>query len=141
MLVSELIFSVDKAEWISPIVIHSKKGTYDIIFFLDYENLNSSCVHDPFSTPFSEEVLDQVVGKEVYSFTDGFSGYHQVRIMEEDRRKATFTTEWCSFAYNVMPFGLKNIPIVFSQIVVVSFFDLFTSSLKYIWTIEPCTVY
>nr|QHR88259.1 hypothetical protein Q903MT_gene2272 [Picea sitchensis] len=36
---------------------------------------------------FTDEVLDNVGGREAYSFTDGFSGYHQVRIAEEDRKK------------------------------------------------------
>jgi hypothetical protein len=78
-------------------------------------------VHDPFPTPFTDEVLEQVAGKESYSFTDGFSGYHQVRIVEEDKNKTTFITEWGSFAYNVMPFGLKNAPAVFSRIVIAAF--------------------
>ena len=40
-------------------------------------------MHDPFPTPFTDEVLDNVGGQEVYSFTYGFSGYHQIRIHEE----------------------------------------------------------
>jgi hypothetical protein len=55
-------------------------------------------------------------GWEAYSFTDGFSGYHQVQITEEDQSKTTFVMEWGSFAYTVMPFGLKNAPAVFSRI-------------------------
>jgi hypothetical protein len=78
-------------------------------------------VHDPFPTPFTDEVLEQVAGKEAYSFTDGFSGYHQVRITEEDKKKTTFITKWGSFTYNVMPFGLKNAPVVFSRIVIATF--------------------
>jgi hypothetical protein len=81
-------------------------------------SLNSACVHDMFPTPFSDKVLDQVAGKESYSFTDEFSGYHQVRIIEEDTKKTTFINEWGSFTYNVMPFGLKNSPGVFSWIVI-----------------------
>jgi hypothetical protein len=104
-----------RPEWISPIFIQRKKGIDDIIVCVDYISLNSSYVHDPFPTPFSDEVLDQVVGNEAYSFTDGFSSYHQVRIVEEDKKKTTFTTEWGSFSYNVMPFGMKNAPIVFSK--------------------------
>jgi len=65
--------------------------------------------------------LDQVAGKEGYSFTTGFSRYHQVIIAEEDRRKITFTTKWGYFAYNVMPFGLKTAPAVFSIIVIAAF--------------------
>jgi hypothetical protein len=40
-----------------------------------------ACVHDPFPTIFSDEVLDQVVRKEACLFTDGFSRYHEVWIV------------------------------------------------------------
>jgi hypothetical protein len=80
-----------------------------------------TCVHDPFPTPFTDEVLENVGGREAYSFMDGFSRYHQVQITEEDQAKTTFATEWGSFAYTVMPFGLKNSPTVFSRIVVATF--------------------
>jgi hypothetical protein len=49
-------------------------------------------VHDPFPTPFTDEVLEQAAGKESYSFTDGFLGYHQVRIAKEEIKKTTFIT-------------------------------------------------
>jgi hypothetical protein len=52
-----------------------------------------------------------------------FLGYHWVRIVEEDKRKTTFTIELGSFSYNVMPFGLKNAPIMFSWIVIATFKD------------------
>jgi len=41
--------------------------------------------------------------KEAYFFTIGFSIYHKVIIVEEYKRKTTFTTKWGSFTYNVMP--------------------------------------
>jgi hypothetical protein len=120
MLEAGLIFLVEEEEWVSPIVIQRKKDTEDIRVCVDYISLNSTCVHDPFPTPFTNEVLEQVLRKEAYSFKDGFLGYHQVRIAEEDKKKITFITEWGSFAYNVMPFGLKNTPAVFSRIVIAS---------------------
>jgi len=43
--------------------------------------LNDACVHDPFPTPFIDEVLENVGGQEAYSFTNGFSGYHQIKII------------------------------------------------------------
>jgi hypothetical protein len=58
------------------------------------------------------------VGKEYYSFTDGFLGYHQVRIVEEDKNKTLFITKWGSFSYNVMPLGLKNTPAGFYRILI-----------------------
>ena len=98
-----------------------KKDKSEIRVCVDYRILNNTCIHDPFPTPFSDEVLDNVAENEAYSFTDGFSSYHQVRIAKEDKRKTTFTTEWGSFAYNVMPFRLKNAPAVFSRIVIAAF--------------------
>ena len=52
---------------------------------------------------------------------DGFSGYNQVPIAKEDQNKTTFVCEFGSLAYNVMPFGLKNAPVVFSRIVIKAF--------------------
>ena len=50
-------------------------------------------------------------------------GFHRGRdrIHEEDRHKTTFSTEWGSFQYTVMPFGLKNAPAIFSIVIVVVF--------------------
>jgi hypothetical protein len=66
-------------------------------------------------------VLDNVGGQEVYSFTDGFSGYHQIQIAKEDHHKTTFETKWGSYQYTVMPFGLKNSPTIFCRVVVKAF--------------------
>jgi hypothetical protein len=52
---------------------------------------------------------------------DGFSGYHQIKIVQEDRYKTTFATEWGCYQYTVMPFGLKNAPTIFSRVVVATF--------------------
>jgi len=88
---------------------------------VDLRKLNDACVHDPFPTPFTDEVLENVGGQEVYSFTDGFSGYHQIKIASEDRSKTTFMTEWGCFQYIIMPFGLKNVHAIFSRVVVATF--------------------
>ena len=90
-------------------------------------------MHDPFSTPFTDEVLEGVGGQEMYSFTNGFSGYHQIRITKEDRHKMTFVTEFGYFQYRVMPFGLKNAPTIFSQVVVTAFKDFIQKFCKFIW--------
>lgn len=83
--------------------------------------MNDACLHDPFPTPFTGEVLKNVGGQEAYSFTNGFSGYHQMKIAPEDRHKTTFATKWGSFKYTVMSFRLKNAPAIFSKVVVTAF--------------------
>lgn len=83
--------------------------------------LNDAFLHDPFPTPFTDEVLDNVGHQEAYSFTNGFSSYHQIRVAPKDRHKTTFSIEWVSYQYIVMPFGLKNAPAIFSRVVVVAF--------------------
>ena len=61
-------------------------------------------------TLYLSSVLDIVEGHEVYSFLDGFSGYHQLKITEENRHLTAFVTNWGAFVWMVMPFGLKNAP-------------------------------
>jgi hypothetical protein len=113
-----------------PMVVQPKKMG-DLRICVDLWSLNATCIHDPFPTPFTDEVLENVGGCEAYSFMDGFSGYHQVCITEEDRAKTTFVTEWGSFAYTMMPFGLKNAPVVFSRIVVATFKEFMHKFWKY----------
>lgn len=60
-------------------VVQDKK-IGEIRICIDLRKLNYACVTDPFPTPFKDEVLDNVAGNEAYSFTDGFSGYHQIII-------------------------------------------------------------
>jgi hypothetical protein len=59
--------------------------------------MNDACLHDPFPTSFTDEVLENIGGQEDYSFTDGFSGYHQIKIALEDRYKTNFSMEWGSY--------------------------------------------
>jgi hypothetical protein len=99
------------------------KKTRGIRICVNLRKLNYACLHDPFLTPFIDEVLENVGVQETYSFTDGFSGYHQIKITQEDRHTTTFAIEWGNYQYTMMPFGLKNAPAVFSRVVVATFKD------------------
>jgi hypothetical protein len=103
-------------------VVQDKK-TGEIRICVDLRKMNDACLHDPFSTPFTDEVLDNVGGQEVYSFTDGFPRYHQIRIAKEDCHKTTFSIEWGSYQYTIMSFVLNNAPAIFSRVVVKAFKD------------------
>ena len=121
ILDARIIEPIEESEWIIPIVMQDKKTTCEVRICVDLRKLNDACLHDPFPTPLIDEVLESVGGQEMYSFTDDFSGYHQVRIVKEDRHKTTFITEWGCYQYTVMPFGLKNAPVIFFRIVVSAF--------------------
>jgi hypothetical protein len=72
--------------------------------------MNATTKKYPYPLPFTNELLDKVVGNEVYSFFDGFPRYHQIQIAPEDRYKTTFITYWGAFVWVVMSFGFKNAP-------------------------------
>ena len=84
MLDVGIIEHIEEFKWISTMVFQDKKTSGKVRICVDLRKLNDACLHDPFSTPFIDEVLENVGGKEMYSFTDGFSGYHQIRIAKED---------------------------------------------------------
>jgi hypothetical protein len=102
-------------------VIQDNKKGRGIRICVNLRKLNDACLHDPFPTPFMDEVLENVGGHEAYSLSDGFLGYHQIKIAQEDRYKNTFVTKWGSYQYIVMPFGLKNAPEIFSRVVIAAF--------------------
>jgi hypothetical protein len=79
MLEAGIIKPVKDSEWISPIVVQEKK-TRGIMIYVDLRKLNDGLLHEPFLTPFTDEVLENVGGWEAYSFTEGFSGYHHIII-------------------------------------------------------------
>ena len=120
MLNVGIIEPVEESKWISPMVVQDKK-TREIHICVNLRKLNDACVHDPFPTPFIDEVLEGVGSQEMYSFMDGFSRNNQIQIVKEDRYKTTFVTEWGCFQYTVMPFGLKNALAIFSRVVVAVF--------------------
>jgi hypothetical protein len=117
MLEEGIIEPIEELEWISPMIVEDKKKS-EIRIYIDLRKLNDACFHDPFPTPFNDKVLDNMGGQEVYYFTDEFLGYHQIQISKEDCHKTTFSIEWGSYEYTVMPFGLNNSPSIFSRVVV-----------------------
>ena len=78
MLEARITEPVEESEWIIPIVIQGKKEIGEVRIYFNLRKLNDSCLHDPFPTPFTDEVLESVNEQEMYSFTNGFLGYHQV---------------------------------------------------------------
>ena len=111
---------VKQATWLSPIVAVPKKYG-KIRVCVDYRKLNAAIVRGAFPLPFSDGMLDAVARHEVYSFSDGFSIYNQIRMHPADQEKTAFVTEWGVFVAVVMMFGLKTTPTTFQRIIMEMF--------------------
>ena len=117
LLRAQFIYPVEDSEWVSPIVVVPKKnGKWRVC--VDYKPLNAATKRDHFPLPFQDEILDEIAGHEMYSVCDGYSGYFQIRIAEEDQKKTTFITPWGCFAYRCMPFGLTNAVFTFNRLAI-----------------------
>jgi hypothetical protein len=75
---------------------------------VDYRPLNAVTIKNKYPLPCISILFDQLVGAQVFSKIDLYSGYHQIRIRAEDIPKMTFTTRYGLFKYLVMSFGLTN---------------------------------
>jgi hypothetical protein len=87
-------------------------------------------VKNNFPLPNMKLILQQVVGSQMMSLLDGFSGYNQIRIKRKDKYKTTFTTHWGTFAYKIMPFGLINVGVFFQRDMQISFNDLISNIIQ-----------
>ena len=87
---------MEESEWINMMVVQNKK-TCDIRMCVDLWKLNDACAHEPFPTPFTDDILENMGEQEAYSFIDVFLGNQQVRIDKVDHHKTTFGIDWHCF--------------------------------------------
>ena len=112
------VIQPSSSPWASPVVLVGKRdGT--LRFCIDYRDLNSATKADTFPLPRVNELLDQL-GKSKYFSTldstlDLASGYWQVQVHPDSCEKTAFVTHQGLYEFQVMPFGLKNAPAVFSD--------------------------
>jgi hypothetical protein len=90
------------------VVTHSsdtqKNGTLRIC--IDFRKLNVATKKDPYTLPFTNEMLNTITSCEAYFLLDGYLGFHQISITPEDRYKTTFVIDNGAFIWKVMPFGV-----------------------------------
>ena len=95
---------------------------------VDYRGLNEVTIKNKYPLPMINDLFDRLQGAKVFSKIDLQSGYHQLKIREQDIPKTAFTTRYGLYEYTVMYFGLTNAPAYFMNLmnkVFMEFLDKF----------------
>jgi hypothetical protein len=90
-----------------------KKKDINIRLCIRFKQMNKVTVNNRYPLPQFDDHFDQLKGEMIVSMIDLRSGYHQVRIKEEDTSKTTFWTRYGHYDFVVVPFGLTNSLVVF----------------------------
>ncbi|CAG8504774.1 6570_t:CDS:2, partial [Scutellospora calospora] len=102
--------------WASPVVVVPKKGG-KLRLYMDYRKLNEMTRKDAYPLPRIDDLLETFSTASWFSTLDLKSGYWQVRIEEKDKEKMAFITRGGLFEFNVMLFGLTNVPATFQRLI------------------------
>ncbi|GKA72334.1 putative reverse transcriptase domain-containing protein [Tanacetum coccineum] len=101
--------------WGAPVLFVKKKDR-SFRMCIDYRKLNKLTMKNRYPLLRIYNLFDQLQGSSVYSKIDLQSGYHQLRVHEEDIPKSAFRKRYGHYEFQVMPFGLTNAPTVFMDL-------------------------
>lgn len=111
----DVIEPVESSEWISPIVVTTRKNRPDPGLCVDLREPNKSVVVDGFPLPHMEEIFTELRGAMLFSTLDLQSAYYQVPLHEDSRSLTTFITHDGLFRFKRVPFGLASGPSCFQR--------------------------
>ncbi|KAJ0578601.1 putative nucleotidyltransferase, Ribonuclease H [Helianthus annuus] len=101
--------------WGAPIQFVKKKDG-SMRMCIDYRELNKLTVKNRYPFPRIDDLFDQLQGANWFSKIDLRSGYHQLKVKEEDVPKTAFRTRYGHYEFLVMSFGLTNTPAAFMEL-------------------------
>ena len=95
------------------IVVLVKKKYGTLRMCIDFRDLNKKNIKNRYLIPRIYDLMNELFGAKYFSKIYLRSGYHQIRIKEEDVQKTDFLCHYGHFEFLVIPFGLTNAPIAF----------------------------
>ncbi|GJT38232.1 putative reverse transcriptase domain-containing protein [Tanacetum coccineum] len=101
--------------WGAPVLFVKKKDE-SFRMCIDYRELNKLTIKNRYALHRIDDLFDQLQGSNVYLKIDLRSGYHQLRVRNEDIPKTAFRTRYGHYEFQVMPLGLTNTPTVFMHL-------------------------
>ena len=119
----EFLSVVEYPEWLANVVPVPKKDD-KVRVCVDFRDLNKANLKDDFSLPHIDMLVDSIVDHLILSFMDKFSRYIQILMALEDMEKMSFITEWGTYCYRVMSFGLKNVGATYQRATTTIFQDM-----------------
>nr|GEY54104.1 putative reverse transcriptase domain-containing protein [Tanacetum cinerariifolium] len=102
--------------WGAPVLFVKKKDR-SFRMCINYRELNKLTVKNRYPLLRIDDLFDQLRGSSIYSKIDLRSGYHQLRVLEEDIPKTAFRTHYGHYEFQVMSFGLTNAPAIFMDLI------------------------
>ncbi|GJV10096.1 putative reverse transcriptase domain-containing protein [Tanacetum coccineum] len=105
----------NSSPWGAPVLFVKKKNG-SFMMCIDYRELNKLTVKNRYPLPRIGALFDQLQGSPFFSKINLRSGYHQLRVHEDDIPKTVFRTRYGHFEFTVMPFGLTNEPAIFMDL-------------------------